>query len=181
VGIVPTGSINLAISPHPKCKFALLITEGGLQTLSFEELQAALAHELGHVELGHFAARQDRQRSEQRTDHAIESAGAVGSATAGAIPGVGPIIAVGVLGAQLIAHFTSKGSFRAYDREEETAADRFAVSLLEKVLPGRCRALLELFQRMQREATSPPWTSWLSTHPSLGSRLDDTASDCPSS
>ncbi len=179
LGILPTTSINLAVAPHPKCKFSLLITEGALETLSVEELQAALAHELGHVELGHFAARLARRQTEQRTDQNIESGGAIGSAAAGVIPGVGPVVAIGIMGAQMIAHFTSKGAYRAYDREEEAAADRYAAGLLEKVRPGGCRALIELFTRMQRETNRPLWASWLSTHPTMGSRLGEATSACP--
>jgi Zn-dependent protease with chaperone function len=177
LGILPTDTVNLAVGPHATCKFALLVTEGALQKLTVRELQAALAHELGHVQLGHFAARQSRRQAEKRTDEAIDSAGAVGGA-AGAIPVIGPFVAVGTMAAQMVAHFGTKGVYRAYDREEEAAADRFAVTLLERLTPGGCRALAELFDRMQKER-SVTWASWLSTHPSLGRRLDDTISGCP--
>ena len=52
VGVLPTPAINVGVAPHPSCTVALLITEGALTTLPFEELQAALAHELGHAQLG---------------------------------------------------------------------------------------------------------------------------------
>ncbi len=178
LGIVPTDAINLGVAPHPTCKFALFVTEGALQTLSVPELQAALAHEIGHVELGHFAARQARRQAEQSTDQNVGSAGAVGSAAGGLIPGVGPIVAVGVMGAQMIAQLASKGGYRAYDRKEEAAADRFALDLLDKVQPGRCRALIGLFTRMQEETRRPLWASWLGTHPSVESRLDEARAAC---
>jgi Zn-dependent protease with chaperone function len=156
-----------------------LITEGALQTLSPSELQAALAHELGHVQLGHFTARQARRQAEQKTNQNIESAGAVGSAAGGMIPVVGPIVAVGVMGAQMIAQLTSQGAYRAYDRDEEAAADRYAASLLEQVQPGGCRALIDLFRHIHQEAKGSRWTTWLSTHPSLDSRLEEARSVCP--
>src|SRR5262245_58934408 len=72
-------------------------------------------------------------------------------------------------------------AFRAYDREEERAADRWAAQLLNR-LPGdgtRCRALVALLQRLEREGQRPEYFNWLSTHPSPGARLQALAEECP--
>lgn len=97
-----------------------------------EELQAALAHELGHVQLGHFGARRERRTAERKTRDEITEKGNVGAAL-GAIPLIGPLLAVGIMGTQIAQESAAEGKYRAYDREEEQAADRFALDLLERV------------------------------------------------
>src|SRR5712692_5041023 len=62
LAVLPSQAINLGVGLHPQCKFVLVVTEAALKSLPPEELQAALAHELGHVQLGHFAARRERLR-----------------------------------------------------------------------------------------------------------------------
>lgn len=148
LGVLPRSSINMGVAPHPQCRFGLLVTEGALQRLPPEEMRAALAHELGHVELGHFGARRARRQVERG--------------------------AMMQRGAQAAA-------FRAYDREEERAADGWAAQLLNQ-LPGdgtRCRALVALLQRLEREGQRPEYFNWLSTHPSPGARLQALAEVCP--
>ena len=143
-GVVPVGTLNLGVAPHPSCRFSLLATEGALERLPPEELRAALAHELGHVELEHFGARRARRQAER------DGAGMVSRQPA------------------------EVAKFRAYDREEERAADRYAAELLNR-LPGdgtRCRALMALLRRLQREGRRPEYQNWLSTHPSPGARLE---------
>jgi predicted Zn-dependent protease len=71
--------------------------------------------------------------------------------------------------------------FRAYDRDEERAADRYAASLLDR-LPGdgtRCRALVALLRRLEREGQRPEYFNWLSTHPSPDARLKALREVCP--
>ena len=149
LGVLPRRNINMGVGPNSTCRFSLLVTEGALQRLPPEEMRAALAHELGHVELEHLGARQARRR--------VERGAMVGRATAQA------------------------ATFRAYDRDEERAADRYAVDLLNR-LPGdgtRCRALVALLRRLEREGQRPEYFNWLSTHPSPGARLQALTEVCP--
>src|SRR5712691_4303119 len=149
LGVLPVQAINLGVGPHPQCKFALVVTEAALKTLPPEELQAALAHELGHVQLGHFAARRERRAEEKKTREEINERG---SALA-AIPLIGPLLAVGVMGTQIASDTALEGQYRAYDREDELAADRFALDLLERVV-GRadgCRATMAILDHLRRE------------------------------
>jgi Zn-dependent protease with chaperone function len=178
LGVVPVDSINLGVMPYQSCKFGLLVTEGALQRLEDRELQAALAHEVGHVLLGHFASRETRRRSEAKSQRSIESAGAIGSA-ASAIPGIGPIVAVGAMATEMVAQAATRGAYRGYDRDEESAADRFAARLMDQIEPGRCRALVDLFDRMREESKGGLWASWFGEHPSIASRRDDVQSVCP--
>src|SRR5262245_41937395 len=129
MGVVPVERINLGVAPSTTCKFSLLATEGALQGLPEDELQAALAHELGHVQLGHFEARVQRRQEEKGRKKEIES-GSTSTTIVAAIPVIGPMIAVGIAGTQSAAE---TARFRAYDRGEEEAADRFAADLLRQL------------------------------------------------
>src|SRR2546426_4169623 len=117
LAVLPSQAINLGVGPHPQCKFALVVTEAALKTLPPEELQAALAHELGHVQLGHFTARRERRAEERKTREEINEKSSAGAL--GAIPLIGPLLAVGMMGTQMAADAVVEGKYRAYDREEE--------------------------------------------------------------
>jgi Zn-dependent protease with chaperone function len=179
LAILPAKAINLGVAPHPSCRFGLLVTEGALEGLPPEELQAALAHEIGHVQLGHFAARKSRRATEGEEKRRIDEAGSTSGAVAAAIPVIGPLVALGIMGGQVASETSAEGTYRAYDREEELAADRFALGLLGR-LPGvgRCRALLALLERLERERRASLWSDWLSTHPSPGARLASAKASC---
>lgn len=180
LGVAPTPAINVGVGPHPSCTLALLITEGALATLPFEELQAALAHEIGHAQLGHFALRQERRVAERDAQKKIEDRGTTAGAVATAIPLVGPLLAIAVIGTQSAAQTATEGTYRGYDRAEERAADRFAVDLLNR-FPGepRCQALRALLERLDRARSGPSWRDWLSTHPSPADRLEAVKEACP--
>ncbi len=177
IAILPSPAINLGVGPHPQCKFALVVTETALKTLPPEELQAALAHELGHVQLGHFASRRERRVEEKKTREEINERGSV----LGAIPLIGPLLAVGVMGTQIASEAAAEGKYRAYDRDDELAADRFGLDLLERVV-GRasgCRATMAILDHLRRERSTRIFSAWLSTHPSPGDRLKAVSELCP--
>src|SRR5215813_7011359 len=88
LGIMPSPAINLGVAAHPQCKFALVVTDTALQALPSDELQAALAHELGHVRLGHFALRKQRREDERKKREEMTEKTSVGAL--GAIPLIGP-------------------------------------------------------------------------------------------
>jgi Zn-dependent protease with chaperone function len=181
LGVLPVGAINLGVGPHQTCKFGLLVTEGALQTLPLRELQAALAHELGHVQLGHFKARKHRREAEREAQKKIDERGATGGAVAAAIPVIGPLLAVGVMGTQVAAQTVTASGFRVYDRDEELAADRFAAELLDRVLgaPDGCRAVRTLLGRLDGASGARLWSGWLSTHPRLPVRGAALEERCP--
>jgi hypothetical protein len=181
LNIVSVHKINLGVAPHPQCRFALAITDEALRTLPPEELQAALAHEIGHVKLGHFATRPERRSEEKKTREEINEKGTLGGAMVTAIPIIGPLLAVGIAGTQAAADSAVEGKYRAYDREEELAADRFGLDLLEQVV-GRangCQATTALLGRLTRERAAKRWLTWVGTHPSPSDRLKTTRELCP--
>jgi hypothetical protein len=181
LGILPVRIINLGVGLHRTCKFGLLVTEGALQGLPFEELQAALAHELGHVQLGHFTARKRRREAEGEAQRRIDETGSTTGAVAAAIPIIGPLLAVGVMGTQVAVESVTAGEFRAYDRQEELAADRYAAQLLDRVqgAPEGCRAVRTLLERLESETGARLWSGWLSTHPRPASRAAALKERCP--
>jgi len=68
-----------------------------------------------------------------------------------------------------------------YGRDEELAADWYAVELLEK-LPGSpghgCKDMLLLLERLDLEQLTPGWANWLSTHPTPATRLQTLQAKC---
>lgn len=144
--------INVAAGPASGKRFALRITTGTLRSLQGPELQAALAHELAHVRLGHVESRTVRYQAERATQ----------SATNGARDEI-------------------LRASRASDREEEFAADRYAVKLLDR-LPGRagqgCSEMLLLLERLDLEQLTPGWANWLSTHATPAARLQALQAEC---
>ncbi len=144
--------IHVAAGPASQKKFVLRITTGALRSLQPSELQSALAHELGHVQLGHFESREVRLQAERSSQAAVNGATDV------------------VVRAS-----------RASDREEEFAADRYAVELLDRVPgdPGRgCTEMLLLLERLDLEELAPGWANWLSTHPTSAARLQALQAEC---
>ena len=180
LGILTSNAINLATGPNAKCKFSLGITEEALRVLPPDELRAGLAHEIGHVQLGHFAARKERRAAEKKTREEISEKNAKAAAV-GAIPIIGPLLAIGVAGTQMMTDSSLETQYRAYDREEEQAADRYGQNLLELVI-GRvraCQAEVALLERLVEARTSRPWAAWLNTHPRPADRLKEAQAHCP--
>ena len=176
LAVLPSQAINLGVGPHSQCKFALVVTEAALRTLPPEELQAALAHEVGHIQLGHFAARRERRAEEKKTREEINQRGSA----LGAIPLIGPLLAVGVMSTQIASEAAAEGKYRAYDREDELAADRYALTLLDRVV-GRirgCQGTMGILERLQRERSTKIFSAWLSTHPSPADRLKAVSELC---
>jgi|SRR5215471_3093321 len=181
LGIVSSNAINLSTAPHPQCKFSLGITEEALRVLPPDQLRAGLAHELGHVKLGHFAARKERRTAEKKAREELGDKSTTAGAAVTAIPVIGPLLAIGVAGTQAVTESSIQGEYRAYDREEELAADRYGQDLLELVI-GRARACdaeVAILERLVEARGSSPWSAWLNTHPRPSERLARAKERCP--
>jgi len=181
LGILPSPAINLSVGPNAQCKFSLVITEAAYNTLSHDELRAALAHEIGHVQLGHFAARKDRRAAEKKARDEISEKSTTAGAAVTAIPIIGPILAIGVAGTQMVSEQSVQSQYRAYDREEELAADRYGQDLLELVI-GRvraCAAEVAILERLAQAPAARSWSAWINTHPQPAERLKTVREACP--
>src|SRR5262252_8414851 len=134
VGVIHLRRIDMAVGPHPPNKFGLTITSGALRNLQPSELQAALAHELGHVQLGHFDTRGERRQAEP--------------------PGA----------AKTAGNDEALRRNRAFDREEEFAADRQAHKRFDRQ-PRRQRrgnaALSIHLERQYANKQEQRWYPWL--------------------
>ena len=175
LAVQPVPVINLGVAPHRECRFALVVTEGALKNLTPAELRAGLAHEIGHVEAGHFAARAQRRAAETQTRKEIEEQGPTRN-PATAIPLIGPLIAVGIATSQGVAEAKADAQYRSYDREEEYAADRYALDLLAR-LPGdppACLGLVTLLERLQAQGGTR-----IKDHPLPAERAKAARERCP--
>jgi Zn-dependent protease with chaperone function len=175
LAVQPVPAINLGVASHRECRFALVVTEGALKTLPPAELRAGLAHEIGHVESGHFAARVQRRAAEQQTRKEIDEKGPTRN-PATAIPVIGPLIAIGIVASQGVAEAKADAEYRSYDREEEYAADRYALDLLAR-LPGdppACLGLVTLLERLKEQGGSR-----VKDHPLPAERVKAARERCP--
>jgi Zn-dependent protease with chaperone function len=108
------------------CNFTLHVTDGALR-LPPSELEAAVAHELGHVALGHAKTRSDE---------------------------LGEICRGKLL---MVDCYTSPTNlFRSYRPEHEEAADRYAADLLRKASSSGCAGLPALLRRLNARREDTP-------------------------
>ena len=124
VRVLPSSHIDFVVRPGG-C-FRLVTTEGALG-LPTEELEAAMAHELGHLTLGHALARDKELFAicEKRllvTD----------------------------------CFLTPEIFFRPYGPEQEKAADRYAADLLRQVSSSGCSSLAVLLRRLNARGGKLP-------------------------
>lgn len=107
------------------------------------ELQAVLAHEIGHVNLGHIAQMGAKARAETSRSMAVQALG-VGLIALNPQAAIGVIMGAGGMALQ---------SMLAFTRDEERAADDYAVKLLSKA-GSAPDALLSVFRKMQNSQES---------------------------
>lgn len=123
--------------------------------ISAEEIASVIAHELGHVALGH-----TRRRA---IDFSGQNAARVAlAAVLGRfLPGIGPALAT--FAANLLA--------KRMSRKDEHEADAYATALLIKAGIGAApqKSLLEKLDRMAGAGAAPP--AWLMTHPPSAERI----------
>jgi Zn-dependent protease with chaperone function len=144
IGLIDDANINAANAGGGQ----FYVTTGLLEKANDDQLQAVLAHEVAHQDLGHVAKAQ------------VLGAGlSIGSIILDQIfPGSG---ALTPLAGELIA--------RGYSRNEEYAADRHGVELLEKVGKSKQQMIDTLTWLTQTSGSSKG--GFLATHPATGDRI----------
>jgi Zn-dependent protease with chaperone function len=127
----------------------IILTQGLLEALDGEEI--ALAFVLAH-ELGHFAGRDHLQRLGRQVGF-----------------GTGLMI---LTGRQSNGLFESVANFLVlnYSREEERAADHFALEVLDAVYGSRAGAE-RLFEILEQKEQLPAWAYMFQTHPDTAQRI----------
>ena len=138
----------------------IFITRGFLHKyhagqVSAEELASVIAHELGHVALGHARKRM----IDFSGQNAIRLA--LAAVFNRFLPGIGPLIAAGLV--TVLAAGLS--------RTDEYEADEYAAALLTKagIGTGPQKALFSKLEALTGMAGAPP--AWLASHPSAGDRI----------
>ena len=152
--LIDTPEINAAILPGGN----VLITTGLLTTVESEnELAFVLAHELGHFEA------RDPLRALGRSLIFLFVASALGFGSTGSN------------GASTLVSLTSNLNELHYSRQQESAADRYALSLIMKRYYHGGHSL-DFFERLQAQETERVYTGYqpelLSTHPLTEKRID---------
>ena len=145
VGIINQEEVNAANAGN--CEF--YVTVGLLRRANDDQLRGVLAHELAHQDLGHVAKAQ------------VLGAG-LGALSAG-LQGLFP-------GAGVLAPIAGELLARGYSRNEEYAADRHAVQILQRT--GHSKDdLVESLTWIRRVSGAGGGGGFLSTHPALDDRI----------
>jgi predicted Zn-dependent protease len=178
--LVPDEPIGAEVIPHAPCRVKVVVTEGAL-ALDRATLRVLVAHELGHLTLGHEDARQERAEERKKTEKGVKTASSAASRAASFIPGVGGWVSKGIGTARKAATAAMEAQGSAYLGEEERAADGLAVTYLNEVESSGCRALVALLAERLRDAAEDAWTPWLHEHPVSTERVEALAAPCPAS
>jgi Zn-dependent protease with chaperone function len=145
IGLVDDPSINAANAGDAQ----FMVTTGLLQKANDDQLQAVLAHEVAHEDLGHVAKAQ----------------------TLGAGLNIGMIILDQIIpGSGAVTPIAGELVARGYSRREEYEADRHGVELLRRI--GRPKEqMIDTLTWLMR-ASGPSGGGFLATHPATGDRIE---------
>jgi Zn-dependent protease with chaperone function len=145
IGLVDDPSINAANAGDAQ----FMVTTGLLQKANDDQLQAVLAHEVAHEDLGHVAKAQ----------------------TLGAGLNIGMIILDQIIpGSGAITPLAGELVARSYSRREEYAADSHGVDLLRRIGRPKEQMIDTLTWLMQ--ASGPSGGGFFATHPATGDRIE---------
>jgi Zn-dependent protease with chaperone function len=145
IGVVDDPSINAANAGDAQ----FMVTTGLLQKANDDQLQAVLAHEVAHEDLGHVAKAQ----------------------TLGAGLNIGMIILDQIIpGSGAVTPIAGELVARGYSRREEYEADRHGVELLRRIGRPKEQMIDTLTWLMQ--ASGPSGGGFLATHPATGDRIE---------
>ena len=166
--------INAAVSATDDAacrgRVSLMVTEGALSSMTFEELRGILAHEIGHVALRHRAPAERRRSNGTGT---LSNTSLIGQAVAFA-PG---LLGIGLWIGSLVIATVGELIARGDDRQQEREADRYAVALLLKLGGGPIVSLWPLpFAKMA--AAGGSGSSIGATHPGATERAEEVRRGC---
>jgi Zn-dependent protease with chaperone function len=128
----------------------IVLTRGLIESLDEE---VAIAFVLAH-ELGHFAGRDHLQRLGRQIGFGASMSILTGGSSGGVVDSVANFLVLN------------------YSREEETAADRFALQVLDQVY-GTREGAERLFEILEAKDTLPTWAYMFQTHPDTAKRIQE--------
>jgi Zn-dependent protease with chaperone function len=174
--VAKTEQINAAVTfaastDKGRCTHSLIVTEGAFQSLTDEQLQAVLAHELSHYTLGHLDAYAQR--------HKIKLAFKTVFRVISQITLIG--YAIGTVGS-----LATDAVSNAYTREDETAADLEGAKFLQEASvkwtgpnrPSGCDQMAKMLEVLRQHSGDSLWEDYLGGHPSLGTRIQAVQAYC---
>jgi len=145
VGLIADPSINAANAGASQ----FFVTTGLLEKANDDQLQAVLAHEVAHEDLGHVAKAQ----------------------ALGAGLNIGVIILDQILpGSGAVTPIAGELIARGYSRNEEYAADRHGVDLLKRIGRSKDQMINTLQWLMETSGNSKG--GFFATHPGTGDRIE---------
>ncbi len=148
VGIMDNPQINAANAGNGE----FYVTTGLLRKANDDQLLAVLAHEVAHEDLGHVAKAQ-----------------ALGTGL-----GIGAVILDQIIpGAGRVAPIAGALISRKYNRNEEYAADRHGVELLERMGRSKDVMINTLTWLMDSDGSGGEGGGFFSTHPATGDRIQE--------
>ncbi len=148
VGIMDNPQINAANAGNGE----FYVTTGLLQKANDDQLLAVLAHEVAHEDLGHVAKAQ-----------------ALGTGL-----GIGAVILDQIIpGAGRVAPIAGALISRKYNRNEEYAADRHGIELLERMGRSKDVMINTLTWLMDSDGSGGEGGGFFSTHPATGDRIQE--------
>ena len=145
IGILSDRSINAANAGGGE----FYVTRGLLDRATDEQLQAIMAHEVAHNDLGHVAKAQ-----------AVHTGVGIGAA----------ILEQVIPQAAIITPIAGTLITRAHSRSEELEADKHAVTLLRRVGSSK-QALENTLAWLQRASGGGEGGGWFATHPGTSDRI----------
>ncbi len=131
-----------------------LVQKYRLGALSAEEVASVVAHELGHVALGHHA-----RRMIDWTGRSVVTV-LLGAVLSRFVPVLGFVLAA------MLGNLASAG----LSRRDEFEADRFASALMLKAGLG-VAPQIAMFRKLARMTPGAKPPAWLSTHPDIEARI----------
>ncbi len=141
----PDGRVYLTTALFDKYRFGLLRAE---------EVASVVAHELGHVGMGHH-----RRRLIDWTGQSV-AALALGVLLNRFLPIIG----------FYIANFLAGALMMRLSRRDEFEADRFATALMLKAGLGH-QPQIAMFEKLERMVPGPKPAAWLASHPPVAERI----------
>jgi predicted Zn-dependent protease len=134
----------------------ILISKGFLENIedfTEDEIASVLAHEIGHIQLGHAKSRIEDQAKAELFEDGVQ-----------------------MLSRNLVLCLGAKGlsflSQQLFCRDQEYEADNYAVNLLHKSKYNP-RGFVTLLEKFKNKDHTPKWVEIISTHPHLDERIEN--------